>query len=118
MRYAMARLALAYNLKLAQNFDVKKYRDGILNMRTTILKERLLVHATLRERASYPGIYYFVSALLRARKFILNSYTASDLCTASFPYLGASPLRPRRSRSLYQRRLRQRPVSLLLSLSG
>jgi hypothetical protein len=48
MRYAMARLVLAYDLKLAPNFDAKKYRDGILNMRTTILKERLLVHATLR----------------------------------------------------------------------
>ncbi|KAJ6529989.1 cytochrome P450 [Mycena vulgaris] len=49
MRYAIARLVLAYDLKLAPNFDAKKYRDGILNMRTTLLKEPLLITAYLRE---------------------------------------------------------------------
>ncbi|KAJ6534585.1 cytochrome P450 [Mycena vulgaris] len=52
MRYAIARLVLAYDLKLAPNFDAKKYRDGILNMRTTLLKEPLLIKAYLRENVN------------------------------------------------------------------
>ncbi|KAJ7097294.1 cytochrome P450 [Mycena belliarum] len=49
MRYALARLVLAYNFKLAPKFDARKYRDGILNMRTTLLKEPLSVTAYIRE---------------------------------------------------------------------
>ncbi|KAJ7712050.1 cytochrome P450 [Mycena metata] len=50
MRCALARIVLSYNFKLVPNFDAKKYRDGILNMRTTLLKEPLLVRASRTNR--------------------------------------------------------------------
>ena len=43
MRYVVARLALAYVMSLPSDFDAKQYRDGILNMRTTILQHPLPV---------------------------------------------------------------------------
>ncbi|KDR66920.1 hypothetical protein GALMADRAFT_106087 [Galerina marginata CBS 339.88] len=54
MRYAMARIALAYDMMLGPNFDVKQYRNGILNMRTTILEHPLMVTARKRKGARLP----------------------------------------------------------------
>ncbi|KAJ7488119.1 cytochrome P450 [Mycena latifolia] len=49
MRYMIARVVLVYDFKLAPNFDANKFRDGILNMRTTVLKEPLMVTAYIRD---------------------------------------------------------------------
>ncbi|KAF8894853.1 cytochrome P450 [Infundibulicybe gibba] len=48
MRYVLARVVRTYDMHLAPKFDARKYRDGILNMRTTLLREPLLVSATRR----------------------------------------------------------------------
>ncbi|GBE89919.1 hypothetical protein SCP_1702450 [Sparassis crispa] len=48
MRFVTARLVLAHDMKLEEGFDVKAYRDGILNMRTTVLQSPLMVKATKR----------------------------------------------------------------------
>lgn len=54
MRLVVARLVLAYDMELAKGFDVKAYRDGILNMRTTILQKPLLVRAKRRAGVELP----------------------------------------------------------------
>lgn len=51
MRLVVTRLVLNYNMQLADGFDARAFRDGILNMRTTILKKPLLVQATRRQAA-------------------------------------------------------------------
>ena len=51
MRYVLARLLLCYNMTLPEGFDVAGYRNGILNMRTTVLTHKLLVKVERR-----PGI--------------------------------------------------------------
>ncbi|KZT05810.1 cytochrome P450 [Laetiporus sulphureus 93-53] len=48
MRLVLARLVLNYDMELAAGFDVQAYRDGILNMRTTILQKPLMVRAVRR----------------------------------------------------------------------
>ncbi|CCM06429.1 uncharacterized protein FIBRA_08690 [Fibroporia radiculosa] len=52
MRLVVARLVLNYAIKFAKGFDIEAYREGILNMRTTILKRPLLVKATRRSTAN------------------------------------------------------------------
>ncbi|KAI0046870.1 cytochrome P450 [Auriscalpium vulgare] len=51
MRYVIARLVLAYDMSLSDSFDIKAFRDGILNMRTTFLEKNLLVSVKRR-----PGV--------------------------------------------------------------
>ncbi|TFK32486.1 cytochrome P450 [Crucibulum laeve] len=43
MRYVIARIVLAYDFQLTKGFNAAAYREGILNMRTTILQEPLFV---------------------------------------------------------------------------
>lgn len=43
MRLVLARLIVAYEMSLPEGFDIKGFRDGILNMRTTILEKKLYV---------------------------------------------------------------------------
>lgn len=50
MRHVLARLVLNYDMQLPKGFDTRAYRDGILNMRTTILKHPLDV--TVKRRAA------------------------------------------------------------------
>lgn len=49
MRFVLARLILAYDMALPKGFDVKAFRDGILNMRTTLLEKKLYVHVARRD---------------------------------------------------------------------
>ena len=49
MRYVVARLVLALDITVADNFDPKAFRNGILNMRTTILETPLMVKVNRRE---------------------------------------------------------------------
>lgn len=51
MRYALARGVLAYDMAFHPDFDVQAFRDGILNMRTTLLEKDLFMHVTRR-----PGV--------------------------------------------------------------
>lgn len=51
MRYVLARLVLAYEMRLPPNFDTEGFRRGILNMRTTMLENALWVHVERR-----PGV--------------------------------------------------------------
>ncbi|KAL0947701.1 hypothetical protein HGRIS_013787 [Hohenbuehelia grisea] len=53
MRHVIARLVLAYDMELPGYFDAKRYRDGILNMRTTILQHRLPVVVRRRPGLSW-----------------------------------------------------------------
>ncbi|KAI0046882.1 cytochrome P450 [Auriscalpium vulgare] len=48
MRHVIARLVLAYDMSLDDSFDVKAFRDGILNMRTTFLEKDLIVSVKRR----------------------------------------------------------------------
>ncbi|TFK91285.1 cytochrome P450 [Polyporus arcularius HHB13444] len=48
MRFVLARLILAYDMKLPAEFDIQGFRDGILNMRTTLLEKKLVVRVTRR----------------------------------------------------------------------
>ncbi|KAL4262103.1 cytochrome P450 family protein [Pleurotus pulmonarius] len=48
MRHVVARLVLAYDMALPSDFNAKQYRDGILNMRTTILQHALPVNIQRR----------------------------------------------------------------------
>lgn len=50
MRFVIARLLLAYDLSLPKKFDIQAFRDGILNMRTTVLEKPLIVHIARREK--------------------------------------------------------------------
>ncbi|KAF8178952.1 cytochrome P450 [Pholiota molesta] len=43
MRHVVARLVMAYDMELPADFDARQYRDGILNMRTTLLLHALPV---------------------------------------------------------------------------
>ncbi|KAI0833790.1 cytochrome P450 [Trametes gibbosa] len=51
LRYALARVVLAYDMAFHPAFDVQAFRDGILNMRTTLLEKDLFMHVTRR-----PGV--------------------------------------------------------------
>ncbi|TFK91279.1 cytochrome P450 [Polyporus arcularius HHB13444] len=51
MRFVLARLILAYDMELPKDFDIQGFRDGILNMRTTLLEKKLFVRVTRR-----PGV--------------------------------------------------------------
>ena len=51
MRFALARLLLAFEFELRDGFDVAGFRAGILNMRTMILEKELYVKVTRR-----PGV--------------------------------------------------------------
>ncbi|KAF7297941.1 Protein-S-isoprenylcysteine O-methyltransferase [Mycena chlorophos] len=51
LRFMLARLVLAFEFEMAPGFDAVRFRDGILNMRTTFLKHPLMVRARRR-----PGI--------------------------------------------------------------
>ncbi|KAI0788198.1 cytochrome P450 [Fomes fomentarius] len=50
MRFVIARLLLAYDMSLPRKFDIQAFRDGILNMRTTILEKPLIVCIARREK--------------------------------------------------------------------
>ena len=43
------------DIKVADGFDAQAFRDGILNMRTTILEERLMVSVKRREGVNIEG---------------------------------------------------------------
>ncbi|KAJ3001132.1 hypothetical protein NUW54_g6625 [Trametes sanguinea] len=43
MRHALARLMLTFDMEFAEGFDAKAFREGILNMRTMLLKEELRI---------------------------------------------------------------------------
>ena len=51
MRFALARLLLAFDFELRDGFDVAGFREGILNMRTMILEKEVYVKVTRR-----PGV--------------------------------------------------------------
>lgn len=51
MRFVLARLILAYDMALPKDFDIQGFRDGILNMRTTLLEKKLFVRVARR-----PGV--------------------------------------------------------------
>jgi hypothetical protein len=48
MRFVVARLVLTFNMSLPDSFDVEGFRDGILNIRTTVLEKPLMARATTR----------------------------------------------------------------------
>lgn len=56
MRHVVARLVLAYDMALPSGFNAKQYRDGILNMRTTILQQPLPVNVQCRPAIDFTGI--------------------------------------------------------------
>ena len=51
MRYALARLVLAFDMALPPDFDAPAFRAGIQNVRTMFLERELLVRITRR-----PGV--------------------------------------------------------------
>ena len=53
MRYVLTRLALTYDMRLPEGFDCEAFRNGILNMRTTVLQKELVVRADRR-----PGVEF------------------------------------------------------------
>ncbi|KAF8526942.1 cytochrome P450 [Hysterangium stoloniferum] len=55
MRYVMARLVLAFDMSLPSSFDVDAFRDGIQNMRTTILQRPLVVKVSRRSKVTIDG---------------------------------------------------------------
>ena len=48
MRHVLARLVLNMDIYPVDDFDAKAFRDGILNMRTTILQRPFTVRAKRR----------------------------------------------------------------------
>lgn len=60
IRHCLARVLLTYDMRLPDNFDIPGYRNGILNMRTTVMETPLVVYpkrrdATLDFEASRDG---------------------------------------------------------------
>lgn len=53
MRYVLTRLVLTFDMRLPEGFDVEGFRWGILNMRTTMLQKRLVVHVERRNGVNY-----------------------------------------------------------------
>lgn len=51
MRYVLARLVLCMDIKPVDGFDAAGFRNGITNMRTTILEENLMVNVKRRPGA-------------------------------------------------------------------
>lgn len=49
MRYVIARIVLALDVTLADGFDQEAFKAGILNTRTTILKQPLMVNVRRRD---------------------------------------------------------------------
>lgn len=43
MRYLLARLVLAYDMEFPSGFDAHAFRDGLLNMRTTVMEKELVM---------------------------------------------------------------------------
>ncbi len=60
MRYVLARLVLAFDITTGDSFDAKGFRDGILNTRTTILEQDLIVKAERR-----PGLDWKIDGYLQ-----------------------------------------------------
>ncbi|KAI0763298.1 cytochrome P450, partial [Trametes elegans] len=56
MRYVISRLVLAYDICLPKGFDPQAFRNGILNMRTTILEKKLVVHVERRKSIDMDSI--------------------------------------------------------------
>ena len=48
MRYVLSRIVLAFDITPADGFDAQAFRDGILNMRTTVLEKDL--HVKVKRR--------------------------------------------------------------------
>ena len=48
MRHALARLVLNMDVHPVEDFDVKAFRNGVLNMRTTILEKPFIVRVNHR----------------------------------------------------------------------
>ncbi|KAJ7149971.1 cytochrome P450 [Mycena filopes] len=55
MRIALARIVLAFDLEFAPDFDPKRFRDGIQNMRTTLFEVPLKLRARRRPGAVLPA---------------------------------------------------------------
>ncbi|KAF8590792.1 cytochrome P450 [Ramaria rubella] len=53
LRFVLTRIVLTLDMRLPESFDIKAFRDGILNMRTTVLERPLMVIATKR-----PGVIF------------------------------------------------------------
>lgn len=51
MRYVLARLVLCVDIKPVDGFNVAGFRNGVTNMRTTILEEPLMVNVKRRPGA-------------------------------------------------------------------
>ncbi|KAI0636113.1 cytochrome P450 [Trametes polyzona] len=51
LRYALSRVVLAFDMAFHPEFDPKAFRDGILNMRTTLLEKEMFMRVTRR-----PGV--------------------------------------------------------------
>lgn len=51
MRFALARILLAFDIDFAPDFDIPGFYDGILNMRTMFLEKELRVRVRRR-----PGV--------------------------------------------------------------
>ena len=50
MRLVIARLVLKLDMSFPPNFDVAGFRNGIVNMRTTVFEQPLLVKPTKRSK--------------------------------------------------------------------
>jgi cytochrome P450 len=50
LRFVVARLILTVDMQLPPSFDVEAFKDGIFNMRSTVLKKPLMVQTMLRPR--------------------------------------------------------------------
>lgn len=48
MRYVLARVVLAFEMEFKPGFDIQAFRNGMLNMRTTLLEHNLYMKVTSR----------------------------------------------------------------------
>ena len=58
MRYVLARLVLTMDIAPIPSFDAQAFRDGILNMRTTVLEKHLMVRVRRRPGVKIDGFLH------------------------------------------------------------
>ncbi len=48
LRYCLSRVVLAFDMEFQPGFDVQAFRDGILNVRTTLLEKDMFMKVSRR----------------------------------------------------------------------
>jgi uncharacterized protein (UPF0262 family) len=58
MRHVLARVVAMMDIVPAENFDAKKFRNGLMNMRTTILETNLIAKVKRRNGISIDDLLH------------------------------------------------------------